>query len=148
VCQGKPLARLRLGFIDPDHRAGLEFDNDSVDVLEVPWEDLDAAPGYQLVYGDWRRSDASGPTITFDRADKAIRSILERRLIVQLCGTGIEVLNRDWNPAGKQRPFRRSKVAASGRISMATSMAGGEPPISVQVHSRGWCSLMGAALLG
>jgi hypothetical protein len=39
-----------------------------------------------------------GQDLVLDFADKATRSGLERRLILELCGTGIEVLNRDWNP--------------------------------------------------
>jgi hypothetical protein len=38
-----------------------------------------------------------------DLADKAFRSGLERRLIPQLCETGIEVLNRNGNPSWKRR---------------------------------------------
>jgi hypothetical protein len=39
-----------------------------------------------------------GQTIALDLADNVVRSILERRLILELSETGIEVLNRDHNP--------------------------------------------------
>jgi hypothetical protein len=39
-----------------------------------------------------------GQTIVFDLADNVIRSGLERRLILELGESGIEVLNRDYNP--------------------------------------------------
>ena len=40
-----------------------------------------------------------GRDSVLDLADKAFRSGLERRLILQLCETGIEVLNRNGNPS-------------------------------------------------
>jgi hypothetical protein len=39
-----------------------------------------------------------GQTIVLDLADKVVRSSLERRLILELGESGIEALNRDYNP--------------------------------------------------
>jgi hypothetical protein len=44
-----------------------------------------------------------GRELVLDLADKAFRSGLERRLILQLCETGIEVLNRNGNPGWERR---------------------------------------------
>lgn len=52
---------------------------------------------------DDRVTCPEGRKLTLDLADKALRSSLERRLILELCGTGIEVLNRDGNPRWKAR---------------------------------------------
>jgi hypothetical protein len=43
-----------------------------------------------------------GQVKPLDLADNTIRSKLERRLISELYQSGIEVLNRDWNPHWKQ----------------------------------------------
>jgi hypothetical protein len=47
---------------------------------------------------DDRVTCPDGQTIVLDLADTVVRSSLEQRLILELCETGIEVLNRDHNP--------------------------------------------------
>jgi hypothetical protein len=53
---------------------------------------------------DHRVAYADGRELVLDLADKAFRSGLERRLILQLCETGIEVWNRNGNPSWERRP--------------------------------------------
>lgn len=53
---------------------------------------------------DPRVTCPDGRTLILDLADKMLRSSLERRLILELCGSGIEVLNRDFNPRWKAGP--------------------------------------------
>jgi hypothetical protein len=50
-----------------------------------------------------RAACTDGQELVLDRTDKALRSVLKRRLILQLCETGIEVLNRNGNPSRERR---------------------------------------------
>ena len=52
---------------------------------------------------DHRVACTDGRELALDLADKAFRSGLERRLILQLYETGIEVLNRNGNPSRERR---------------------------------------------
>ena len=52
---------------------------------------------------DHRVACADGRELLLDLADKAFRSGLERRLILQLCETGIEAWNRNGNPNWERR---------------------------------------------
>jgi hypothetical protein len=60
--------------------------------------ELKAGRTVSVAVVDDRVTCPDGQTRVLDLANKAFRSSLERRLILQLCGTGIEVLNRDYNP--------------------------------------------------
>ena len=46
-------------------------------------------------------ADTDGQTVALDLVDEALRASLERRLISELCSTGINVLNRNSNPRWK-----------------------------------------------
>lgn len=53
---------------------------------------------------DERVTCPDGRVYVLDLVDKAFRSSLERRLILKLCETGIEVLNRNYHPQWKAGP--------------------------------------------
>jgi hypothetical protein len=53
---------------------------------------------------DERVTCPDGRVYVLDLVDKAFRSSVERRLILKLCETGIEVLNRNYHPQWKAGP--------------------------------------------
>jgi hypothetical protein len=67
-----------------------------LDALDAGYTVNVALVGEHAVGGD-------GKTVVLDLTDKACRSNLEKRLIEELCLTGVEVLNRDGNPG--RRPL-------------------------------------------
>jgi hypothetical protein len=65
--------------------------------------ELQAGSTVSVSVVDHRVAYTDGRELVLDLADKAFRSGLERRLILQLCQTGIEVLNRNGNPGWERR---------------------------------------------
>ena len=65
--------------------------------------ELQAGNTVSVAVVDHRVACTDGRELVLDLADKAFRSGLERRLILQLYETGIEVLNRNGNPSWERR---------------------------------------------
>jgi hypothetical protein len=85
--------------------------------------ELQAGHTVSVAIVDHRVTSPDGQELVLDLANKASRSGLERRLILQLLETGIEVLNRNGNPdwerrrqlsAKPQRTTDRSLSACAG----------------------------------
>lgn len=66
--------------------------------------ELQAGHTVSIAVVDDRVTSADGQELVLDLADKALRSSLERRLILQLYETGIEILNRHGNPGWERQP--------------------------------------------
>lgn len=65
--------------------------------------ELQAGNTVSIAVVDDRPACTDGREMLLDLTDKAFRSGLERRLILQLCATGIDVLNRNGNPSWERR---------------------------------------------
>jgi hypothetical protein len=61
-------------------------------------DELAAGHTVRVALVDDRVTCPDGRTLMLDLTDKMLRSSLERQWILELCGTGIEVLNRAGNP--------------------------------------------------